>query len=243
MSTKMLCIILNNIKAQINVFKIIINELNLTMILKEGKMRVKFKDSNNGNFNKYFSYPVGIADAQKALSAFRLTTHKYIVSDPCTPAEYKTAYYCLLVNLIQSLKNETFFDEYVKNLREELNVDESAKSKNYKLLAKKYKSTQKDVSRTYICMYPLLLESGFLLALQGNFDANIWLDNLKKSFNLKSDVIKWFKKYFSIFESGDYENLHLHYKSIKNIPYLRRSIKHVHKAILQILKHERLTQK
>lgn len=206
-------------------------------------MRVKFKDSNSGNFNKYSSYPMDTFDTQKTLSAFRLATHKYIVSDPSTPAEYKKVYYYLLINLIQGLKNEIYFDEYVKNLREALNVDESAESKNYKLLAKKYKNTQKDVSRTYIYMYPLILESGFLLALQGDFDANTWLDNIKKSFNLKSDVIKWFKKYFSILRNGDYENLHLHYKSIKNIPYLRRSIKHVYKAILQILKYERLTQK
>ena len=75
------------------------------MTLKEGKMRAKFKDSNSGSLNKYFSYPKNISDTQKILSAFRLATHKYIVSDPGTPAEYKMAYYCLLVNLIQRLKN------------------------------------------------------------------------------------------------------------------------------------------
>ena len=122
-------------------------------------------------------------------------------------------------------------------------IDEYSENKNYKLLAKKYKSIQKDVSRTYIYMYPLILESGFLLALQDDFNANTWLDNTKKSFNLKSDVIKWFKKCFYILRNGSYENLRLHYKSIKNIPYLRRSIKHAYKAILQILKYERLAQK
>lgn len=208
-------------------------------------MQVNLKGNDYHVLNRSFSHrkDTPTTPSHVALSTFRLIGCKRIISAHGIPVEYKATYFHLFCLLTQQLKNEIFFNEYITNLEKLLDVDKTTKNKNYRMLAKKHNFIQKGISKTYIHIYSLILESGFLLSVQSNFDADGWLENLKRSFGLKGKAIKWFKKYFSILKSDNYENLQLHCKSIKDIPYLRRSIKHMSKAILQILKHERFVQK
>ncbi len=171
-------------------------------------------------------------DILKVLNAFRLARHKYI---KLNHDKYKIAYYLLFLKLTKDLKNEKYFEEYARNLKQTLKIKEPLQAKNCKILTKKVKGC--------VFIYPLILESVFLLSLQNDFDVNTWLEKFQKDFNLQTNVIKWFQEFFYMLKHNNLKNIYFHCKNTKNIPCLKQSINHISNTILQILRYNLLKQK
>ena len=91
---------------------------------------------------------------------FRLAGHTDILANSSVGC--KEAYYGLFVYLTRSLQEVFGFGEYLKNLQNTLNLIGPIRQTDPKILIKN------SIGHAYI--FPLILESGFLLSFKNDFD-------------------------------------------------------------------------
>ena len=127
------------------------------------------------------------------------------------------------------------FDEYLKNLLNTLNLIGPIRQTDPKILIKN------SIGHAYI--FPLILESGFLLSLKNDFDMSSWLNKTCIDFRLKPNEVEWYKKFFLIVKNRNIDKLNMHYDSSKNLDILKDNVKHTFSTIFNILKYNQMTQK
>lgn len=164
---------------------------------------------------------------------FRLAGHTDILTN--SSSESKEAYYSLFTYLTKSLQDILGFDEYLKNLLNTLNLIGPIRQTDPKILIKN------SIGHAYI--FPLILESGFLLSLKNDFDMSSWLNKTCIDFRLKPNEVEWYKKFFLIVKNRNIDKLNMHYDSSKNLDILKDNVKHTFSTIFNILKYNQMTQK
>lgn len=164
---------------------------------------------------------------------FRLAGHTDILTN--SSSESKEAYYSLFTYLTKSLQDILGFDEYLKNLLNTLNLIGPIRQTDPKILIKN------SIGHAYI--FPLILESGFLLSLKNDFDMSSWLNKTCIDFRLKPNEVEWYKNFFLIVKNRNIDKLNMHYDSSKNLDILKDNVKHTFSTIFNILKYNQMTQK
>ena len=164
---------------------------------------------------------------------FRLAGHTDILANSSVGC--KEAYYGLFVYLTRSLQEVFGFGEYLKNLQNTLNLIGPIRQTDPKILIKN------SIGHAYI--FPLILESGFLLSFKNDFDMSSWLNKTCIDFRLKPNEVEWYKKFFLIVKNRNIDKLNMHYDSSKNLDILKDNVKHTFSTIFNILKYNQMTQK